>query len=203
VHTRSHYFGLAALIAFGRGDWQLLRSARDEILALADDNPDVGFCLLSAAAVGFGAASQVLDGAPIGLDIDAVVHRQIGDSEPAEAAAVLLPKVMAGDAAALERGLAGYQPGMRLWDRYRVWDSGDLMAALAMTMLERWEQVQPVLARLDELAGYGARLDGAVAAAIREEERAAAGGPEPRHDELLALSYRGISELLRFRPPPG
>jgi len=90
---------------------------------------------------------------------------------------------------------------MRLWDRYRVWDPADLMVAIGMTMLERWEDLRPVLTRLDELAGYGARLGGAVAEAIREEERAAAGGPAPRHDALRALGYLGISELLRFRPP--
>jgi class 3 adenylate cyclase/tetratricopeptide (TPR) repeat protein len=200
VHTRSHYFAVAALIAFGRGDWQALRDSRDEILGLGDANPGMSFCLLSAAAVGFGAASEVLAGTPISIDIDDVMHRQIGDSEPVEAAAALLPKVMTGDAGALERGLAAYRPGMRLWDRYRVWDPVDLMAAMSMTMLERWEQLQPVLARLDELAGFGARLGGAVAEAIREEERAAAGGPSAAHDKLRALGYLGISELLRFRP---
>ncbi|MDX6636686.1 MAG: hypothetical protein QOJ01_197 [Solirubrobacterales bacterium] len=200
VHTRSHYFALLALIAFGRGDWQALGDARDELLALADNNPEVGFCLLSAAAMGFGAASQVLAGAPLGADIDAVVHRQIGDSDPAEAAAVLLPKAMTGDAAALERGLAGYQPGARLWDRYRVWDVADLMPAIAMTMLERWDELPRVLARLDELAGYGGRLAGAVAEAIREEERAQVGGAPPRHARLRELGYLGISKLLRFRP---
>ena len=201
VHTRSQYFAVVALIAFGRGEWQALREAEAVIAGMADANPDLGFCLLSAAAVGFEAASQALAGRPIPSDIDAVVHRQIGDSEPAEAAAVLLPKVMAGDAAALERGLAGYQPRMRLWDRYRVWDPADLMAAIAMTMLERWEEIRPVLARLDELAGQGARLSAAVAEAIREEERAAAGGPSAEHASLLALGYGGISQLLRFRPP--
>ena len=203
VHTRSHYFAVIALIAFGRGEWHALGESVDKILVLADTNPDVGFCLLSAAAVGFGAASQVLAGQPMSMNIDAVVHRQIGDSEPAEAAAVLLPKVMAGDEAALERGLAAYQPAMRLWDRYRVWDPADLMAAISMTMLERWELLRPVVARLDELAGYGARLGGAVADAIREEERAATGGPPPGHDKLRTLGYLGISELLRFRPAKG
>ena len=200
VHTRSHYHSVIALLAFGRGDWQALRAANDSISALVDANPEVGFCLLSAASVGFDAASRVLEGSPITTDIDAVVHRQIGDSEPVEAAAVLLPKVMTGDVAALERGLAAYHPGMRLWDRYRVWDPADLMAAISMTMLERWEQLRPVLARLDELAGYGARLGGAVADAIREEQRAATGGPPAAHAKLRELGYFGISELLRFRP---
>lgn len=200
VHTRSHYFAVVALIAFGRGDRQTLREANDELLALADRNPDVGFCLLSAAAVGFHAANQVLAGEPIEIDLDAVVHRQIGDSDLVEAGAKLLPKAMGGDAAAVQSGLAAYQPGLRLWDRCRVWDPADLMAAISLTMLERWDELRPVLARLDELAGYGAHLGGAVAEAIREEEQAAAGGPAPRHERLRTLGYLGISELLRFRP---
>ena len=200
VHTRSHYFAVVALIAFGRGAWQALRDARDELLALADNNPDVGFCLLSASAVGFGAAGEVLAGAPLATDIDTIVHRQIGDSDPAEAAAVLLPKAMTGDATALQRGLAAYQPRMRLWDRYRVWDPADLMPAIAMTMLERWVDLPPIMARLDEVANHGGRLAGAVAEAIREEEQAAAGGPNAQHRALRDLGFFGISELLRFRP---
>ena len=78
--------------------------------------------------------------------------------------------------------------------------TADLMAAISLTMLERWDELRPVLARLDELAGYGAHLGGAVAEAIREEEQAAAGGPAPRHERLRTLGYLGISELLRFRP---
>jgi hypothetical protein len=54
------------------------------------------------------------------------------------------------------------------------------------------------LARLDESAGGGGRLAGAAAAAIREEVAAARGSP-PTHDQLHALGYAGISELLRFR----
>jgi class 3 adenylate cyclase/tetratricopeptide (TPR) repeat protein len=200
VHTRSHSFAVAALVAFGRGDWERLHEARDELLALADGNPDVGFCLLSAASIGYDAAAQVLAGEPLSADLDSQVHRQIGDSDPVEAAAVLLPKVMAGDPAALSTGLSAYQPGLRLWDRYRVWDVADVVPAVAMTMLERWEQLSTVLARLDELAAYGARLAGAVAEAIREEEQAAAGGPPARHEQLRSLGYLGISELLRFRP---
>jgi class 3 adenylate cyclase len=202
VHTRSHFFAGNALIAYGRGNWQALREARDEIVRLGEANPEVGFCLLSAAAVGFDAASEILAGAPIKADIDALVHRQIGDSEPVEAAAVLVPKVMAGDRAALERGLTAYRPGVRLWDRYRTWDPADLNVAIAMTMLERWEDLRPVLARLDELDGHGAHLSGAVAEAIREEERAATGGTRPRHERLRALGYLGISQLLGFRPSP-
>ena len=72
--------------------------------------------------------------------------------------------------------------------------------AIALTMLERWDDVGPTLARLDEFAGGGSRVAGAVAAAVREEEAAARGGPRPKHAELRGLGCRGISELLQFRP---
>jgi class 3 adenylate cyclase/tetratricopeptide (TPR) repeat protein len=199
VHTRSHYFSLEALIAFGRGEWERLDRAADALQGLARDHPDASFCVLSGSCVGYAGARELLAGRPLPGDLDAQAHRQVEESEPVAAAVVLLPKVMAGDAEALVRGLAAYRPGVGLWDRIRVWDVADLIPAIAMTMLERWEQLSTVLARLDELAGNGARLAGAVAEAIREQERAAAGGPPPRHERLRELGYLGISELLRFR----
>jgi hypothetical protein len=48
----------------------------------------------------------------------------------------------------------------------------------------------------------GSQLTGATAAAIREEVAAAGGGAPPTHDQLRGLGYHGISQLLRFRPPP-
>jgi class 3 adenylate cyclase/tetratricopeptide (TPR) repeat protein len=200
VHTRSHYFSLVALIAFGRGDWEGLGQAAEALHALAEDHPDESFCVLSASCVGYAGASEMLAGRPLLADLDVQARRQVSESEPVAAAVVLLPKVMAGDVEALERGLAAYQPGVGLWDRIRVWDDADLIPSIAMTMLERWGQVSTALGRLDELAGYGARLAGAAAEAIREEEQAAAGGPPPRHERLRSLGYLGISELLRFRP---
>ena len=74
------------------------------------------------------------------------------------------------------------------------------MPALALTMLERWDDLGPSLDRLDLFAEGGSRLAAATAAAIREEKAAAEGGPSPAHDQLKALGCLGISELLRSRP---
>lgn len=199
-HTRSHAFALKALVGFGRGAWPVLATAKRDLRALADDNPDASFCLISAAVVGYGAAADVLAGVSLPTDIDEQAKRQVEDSERVQAASVMLPKVMVGERAALAAGLQGYEPDLRLWDRYRAWDVADLIPAIALTILERWDEQAPVLARLDAFAGHGARLAEAVAAAIREEEAAARGGPAPTHDQLTALGYLGISELLRFRP---
>jgi class 3 adenylate cyclase/tetratricopeptide (TPR) repeat protein len=200
VHTRSHAFSLNALVFFGRGDWHGLQSATQELQSLVTENPDSSFCLLSAAAVGYGAAAGVLAGGDLPADIDEQAKRHVEDSERVQAASVMLPKVMAGDAKAIARGLRGYEPGLRLYDRYRAWDVADLIPAIALTILERWDELPPVLARLDEFAARGARLVEAAASAIREEEAAMLGGPAPAHELLRGLGYLGISKLLRFRP---
>jgi class 3 adenylate cyclase len=200
VHTRSHFFTQRAQIDLGVGAWEGVLKADRELRDLAERNPDASFCLLSAAAIGYAAATEVLMSRPLRTDIDAQVLRQESDSEQIRAAAVLLPKVMSGDAGALADGLRSYVPDLRLADRFRVWDPTELMPAIALTMLERWDELQQQLGRLDEFAAHGARLSGAVAAAIREEARAADGGPRPTHEALRALGFDGISELLRFRP---
>jgi hypothetical protein len=74
------------------------------------------------------------------------------------------------------------------------------MPAIALTMLEQWDELGPSLARLDAFEAGGDRLAGAAAAAIREEAAAARGGRKPDHAELIRLGFAGISELLRFRP---
>ena len=117
-----------------------------------------------------------------------------------QAGTLMVPRIMAGDRAALAAGLDAYAPGLRLWDRQRAWDFSDLMPAIALTMLERWAELGPSLARLDAFALGGSRLAGATAAAIREEKGAAAAGSLPAHDQLRSLGYEGISELVRYRP---
>jgi hypothetical protein len=112
----------------------------------------------------------------------------------------MLPKVMAGDSEALAEGLSAYAPGLHLQDRERPWDFIDLMPAVTLTMLERWDDLGATLARLDKVAAGGSRLAGATAAAVREENAAARGGPAPAHKELRDAGYLGVSELLRFRP---
>lgn len=116
-----------------------------------------------------------------------------------QACSVMLPKVMTGHEAALTEGLTAYQPGIPLRDRARMLDVCDMWPTAALTVLERWDELDPVLRRLDELDAGGASLAGAMAKAIREERDYARGGPTPRHDELRSLGLAGLSTLLRFR----
>jgi hypothetical protein len=110
---------------------------------------------------------------------------------------------MGGDVEAVERGLAGYKAGLRLWDRADTWDLSHLMPAIALTMTERWDELGPYLSRLDACAAAGSVLASATAAAIREGQAAAAGGPAPSHDQLHTSGFAGLSELLRYRPAIG
>ena len=200
-HTRQHAYALKAMVRFGRGEWEGLEDTLRELRTLVSENPETAFCLLGGAAFGYGAAGAMLAGRQLPADIDELAQRMVfGDSEVVAAASVMLAKVMAGEREALVNGLRSYRPGLRLWDRYRVWDVADLIPAIAFTILEQWDELPPVLARLDAFATGGARLAEAAAAAIREEEAATRSGPAPAHEQLRGLGYLGISKLLRFRP---
>lgn len=198
-HTRQHAYALTALLLLARGAWDNVTTTTRELWQLVDANPDAGFCLLGAAAVGYGAIADILAGRSLPDGLDALVARVAPESTLIQGSSVLVPKVMANEPAILPDALRAYAPDLRPWDP-RVSDVCDLMPAIALTMLERWDELGPSLRRLDEYASGGGRLACAAAAAIREEKAAASGGPPPTHDQLHALGYAGISELLRFRP---
>jgi class 3 adenylate cyclase/tetratricopeptide (TPR) repeat protein len=202
AHTRQHALALKALLQLSRGAWEGVRATAQELTRLIDANPEAGFCLIGASGCACGAiAETVAGGSPERLD--ELVARTVPESELVRAGSVMVAKVMAGEQAALVDGLKAYAPDLRLWDRVRTWDVCDLMPAIALTMLERWDELGSTLARLDDFARGGSQVAGAVAAAIREEEAAARGGPAPRHVDLRGLGCLGISELLQFRPGSG
>lgn len=200
AHTRQHSYSLTALLLLARGAWDDVTTTTRELVHLVDANPDTGFCLLGAATAGYGAIADILAGRPLLKRLNEFVARVIPESELIQASSVMVPKVMAGEQVALSDAFRSYASDLPLGDRQRVWDVCDLMPAIALTMLERWDELGPSLARLDEFAHGGGRLAAAAAAAIRAEEAAARGGPLPTHDQLHALGCAGISELLRFRP---
>jgi class 3 adenylate cyclase/tetratricopeptide (TPR) repeat protein len=201
LHTQSHVWGLRALVALGRGDWDGLAAAGDldELIA---GHPDVSFCLVSGFALGYGAAGHLIKGLPIDYDLDAEAARRVEESQLVRASAVLLPKAMLGDADAVERGLSGYAQGLRLYDRSVAWDVTHMSAVIGLTILERWDMLAGPLARLDHCAAGGSQFAAALANGVREEFSSAQGGPPPLHAELRSLGYNGISELLRYRARP-
>ena len=199
AHTKQHGYGLAALVSLSRGEFDDVIRLGDEIRALVAASPDSTFCLMGSVAMGHHAIAEILAGRGLPADVDDQVLRMVPASEPMQAASVMVPKVMTGDEAAITEGLKAYQPGIPLSDRARTLDVCDLMPTAALTILERWDQMEPALQRLDAFNAGGALLAGAMATAIREERDHARGGPPPRHDELKRLGFLGLSTLLGFR----
>jgi hypothetical protein len=114
----------------------------------------------------------------------------------------MVPRILAGAPWSEPEALAAYAPKARLWDRQEVWDPCRIQLALAYALLRRWDDLEGMLPRFDELAAKGAPFLGAFAAALREEIAAARGGLSPGHRELRELGYRGLSDVLASRPPP-
>ena len=199
AHTKQHGYGLAALVSLCRGEFDDVIRLGDEIRALVAANPDSTFCLLGSVAMGHHAIAEILAGRRLPADLDDQVLRMVPASGLMQAASVMVPKVMTGDEAAITEGLKAYQPGIPLGDRARTLDVCDLMPTAALTILERWDQLEPALQRLDAFNAGGALLAGAMATAIREERDHARGGPPPQHEELKRLGLLGLSTLLSFR----
>jgi class 3 adenylate cyclase/tetratricopeptide (TPR) repeat protein len=200
AHTRQHALSLSALLHLARGAWDDVTATTRELAQLVEANPETGFCLLGASTAGYGAIADILAGRSLPEHLDTFVARLVDESVLIQASMVMVPKIMAKVPNILPVGMGAYAPDLRLWDRARVWDVSDLMPAIALTMTERWDELGPTRARLDEFAAGGSQLAAAVAAAIREEEAAAPGGLPTTHDQLHALGCDGISQLLRFRP---
>lgn len=201
-HTRSHLLGLVGMIEAGAGEWDRVKTTAGEVEQLVAANPGASFCLIGCAAVGYGAAASMIGDQPMDTDLAALAQRMVPRSEVVRASSIMLPLAMLGDAGAVEAGLKAYEPGQGLLDRAGTWDVAQIVPAIVMTMHEMWDLTGGPLARLDECAAGGSRLAAAVAAAIQEQRTAptSSDSPRPGHRDLLALGYRGTSELLRFRP---
>jgi hypothetical protein len=196
VHTQSHVLGVRSLVALGQGDWDELLRVTDEMEALLAAHPNDGFCLVGGSAVGFGGAGRLLVGAPMPNDLSADAARMIDSSELVQASSIMLARAMQGDLPAVEHGASAYRPGLRLVDRAAAWDIIHFQPAISAVMLERWEMLDGPIARMQYCAANGSRLAAAVLEAIAEER---AGEPTPRHEQLRALGYDGISQLLGIR----
>jgi len=200
-HTESHALAARALVEFGRGDWTGLGQTASRLADLVARHPDATWCLLGAAPVWQGAVADVLAGRGLSERAVDLVSQMVPQSISVQASSLMVPRIMAGAPWSEPDALAAYAPHARLWDRQEIWDPCRLQLALAYALLRRWDDLRGMLPRFDELAAKGAPLLGAFAAAVREEIAAAGGGPTPTHHALRALGYRGLSELLAYRPP--
>src|SRR4029077_7067006 len=131
VHTRQHALSLSALLHLARGAWDDVTATDRELRQLVEANPETGFCILGAAAAGYGAVAEILAGRPLLQDLDAYVACLVEESDLIQASVVMVPKLMARIPNVLPDAMKAYGPDLRLWDRARAWDVGDLTPAIA------------------------------------------------------------------------
>ncbi len=198
-HTRQHGLGTKARILAARGDWRGVIGYGNALRTLVRENPDASFCLVGANLAGYAAIGEIMTGQSVPDDLDALAARLLPDATATRAAALLVPLVMAGRPVSEDEARRAYAPETVIWDRQAVWDLNETHFAVANAMRGRWSEVERLLPQLDAMAERGATLASAMAAALREEQEAARGGPKPTHHALRSLGYLGISELLSYR----
>jgi tetratricopeptide (TPR) repeat protein len=198
-HTESHGLGARALVQFGRGDWRGLSRTASQLTDLVRRHPEATWCLIGAAPAWQGAVADVLAGRALPQEAVDLVSRMLPNSTKVQASSLMLPRIMAGMPWSDTEALAAYAPKVRFWDAQEWWDPCRLQLALAFALLRRWDDLDRMLPKFDELAAKGATLLGAFAAAVREQIAANRGGLAPAHRELRALGYLGLSELLSYR----
>jgi class 3 adenylate cyclase/tetratricopeptide (TPR) repeat protein len=195
-HRRTHGFREQCHVLLARGDWRGLREVAADTEQLVSAHPGTAFCYAVTTARAFAVVAHTLEGRP--AEARALLSRAELplQAEPLERESVLLLAYGAVGARAdvdrlrrevRERGVPQF------WFCHR-------MEAVALTMLERWEEVGEVLPPLERIAAHGSPYLDALLEAIREEMSAARGGPAPMHGHLRQLGYVGWSQLLAHRP---
>ena len=201
AHTRQHAMGVKARVLLGSGDWRGVIRQADDLRSLIREYPDDSWCIVGANLLAYGAVAEIAEGRPAPQDLDTLMLRIVSESNATRAAALLLPLVMSAREAAEDEARRSYAPETPIFDRESIWDLTETHWALAYVVREQWNELEPLVARLDAWADRGAKFAGALAGALREEVSAARGGPEPKHEALRALGYHGISKLVSYRVP--
>jgi tetratricopeptide (TPR) repeat protein len=195
-HLRTHSLREQCHVLLARGDWRGLCEIASETEQLVSAHAGTSFCYAVTTTRAFAAVAHALEG------------------RPAEARALLTRAELPLQAEPLEResalllayGAVGARPDVaRL--RREVRTQGDpvfwfflRMEAVALTMLESWQELAAVLPPLERLAASDNPYLDALLGAVREEMAAARGGPAATHRRLRELGYAGWSQLLAHRP---
>jgi class 3 adenylate cyclase len=197
-HLRTHAYREQGHVLLARGDWRGLRDLAEAAERLVAEHSDTAFCYAVTTTRALSAVAHALEGRD--QEARAMVQRAEAplQAEPFERESVLVlayGAVGAGEGVeTLHRHVRQQGPPV-LWFFHR-------MEAVALTMLERWDELDRVLRPLEDIVAKGSPYLEALVAAIREEMAAARGGPVPAHRRLVELGYLGWSWLLRHRPPP-
>jgi hypothetical protein len=171
----------------------------DALRSLIHEYPDDTFCIVGGSGVADGAIAQILQSGHPSEDLQPLMLRVLPDSPGVRAASLLVPLVMSSGDPAEDDARRAYARETPIFDREQVWDLTEMHWAIAYVARRQWKALEPLLTRLDGRAGRGSKFAGALAAALREEEAAARGGPKPAHDALRGLGYHGISQLVSYR----
>jgi class 3 adenylate cyclase/tetratricopeptide (TPR) repeat protein len=195
-HLKTHAYREQSHVFLARGNWPGLRELAAQTEQLVAAHPATAFCYAVTTLQAFAVIADVLDGRPIATPsllkrVEIPLQAEIFERE---SVLLLLYAVMGREDAvdALLQQVDQYAvPPFWFFTRTR---------AVALAMLQRWEDLDDVLAPLDRLAETGSPYLAALVAAIREEMAAARGGPAPTHQRLRELGYLGWSQLLAHRP---
>jgi hypothetical protein len=188
-HQRMHPQRGRALLAFCRADWRATREVAQYVTRTVDEHPETAFCIAAVAALGWGTSAAAVS-ADLAEARDLLARARRIAEQPNVGDALL-----AGAFASL--GMRG--DVLRL-DHSTPVESYTAVLAAALAAIDEWDRVLRRLPLLEHRAANSDRFSGALAAALREELAARAGGPAPRHAGLREIGYVGFSEMLRFRP---
>ncbi len=198
AHIKSHALALRSLVLQGEGDWAGVREIARDTERLVARSTGLSFCHIGASSVAAGAIAESLAGRPQPASLVPLIERMVTDSPPILASVLLLPYAMIGRDDVEREARVAYLPPTPSRDR-QLWDPFGRDLGIALAMQERWDELDPVLARFDDIERRGGRVLGALARAIREEASAARGGPATGHREVRALGYIGLSDLISYR----
>ena len=198
-HYQSHTLGMLSCVAAAHGQWEELKRLSAATEKLATDNPSRGFCLVGAGALAWGSVAEIVPGGQGRETLEPLVNRMVPESGAIRASVLFLPSAMVGQDRWLRDAQEAFQMTTQFWNR-QEWDPFGVNVAVGLTVLERWGELAPYLERLDRVGAHGGRLCAALRDAILEEQAGAHGGPTPRHVALRGLGYKGLSDLLSFRP---
>jgi hypothetical protein len=196
-HLRTHAYREQCHVLLAQGHWRRLREFAADTERLVSEHPETAFCYAVSTAFAFAAVGSAIEGND--LEARALLLRAEAplQAEPLERESLLLlasGAVGRSDKVDELRRMTRRNYPAPLWYFNR-------MEAVVLTMLERWEEVDELLPSLERVAAEsGSRYLAALAAAIREEMRAARSGPVATHHMLQDLGYAGWSRLLSHRP---
>jgi class 3 adenylate cyclase len=202
LHIQTHALGALAMVRAARGQWDEVRPIAEEVEQIVTQNPHLGFCLVGASALAWGAVGRILTGSGLPDSLRSLVDRMVPESPSVQASTLFLPYAMVGRGDMFQAAREAFHASTGEWNR-QEWDPYAVNLTMGLAVLEQWNEMPPYLDGLRRVSERGARLPGAVLEAAMEEQADGRGGPKPSHESLRRLGYTGLSQILSGRAPHG